>query len=289
MKHAFLILAHNNFNVTKALFHQLDDADFEIFIHINAKVAEFPREDLESCVSRARLHFVQRVPIGYCNYSMVEGVKSLMRSAGNSYHDYYHLLSGADLMSKTRDEFKKFFEVHRGTEFVGFSKSFQEDNVKYRNFFVANCRQDSHWKSVFFIRLRRALISLQKSLLMENCPPCEVKKGTDWYSITHDAMMYLLEEEPKFKRYFYRAYCPTEFFAQTILWNSPFRERLSAAQNEFDACLRTIDWDRGSPYVYRRSDEQMLLSAPGMFARKFDENVDMEIVDKLKSLNDTEA
>ena len=47
---------------------------------------------------------------------------------------------------------------------------------------------------------------------------------------------------------------------------------------------RYIDWERGSnnnPYVFRTSDYEELKNASGLFARKFDLNVDKEIVEKL--------
>ena len=37
MKHAYLILAHNNFNQLKKLINLLDDIDNDIFIHIDEK------------------------------------------------------------------------------------------------------------------------------------------------------------------------------------------------------------------------------------------------------------
>lgn len=292
MKHAFLILAHNNFEVIKALLHQLDDEDFEIYIHINAKTSWFPQKEFEISVGKAELHFVERVAVGYCDYSMVEGVKSLLKSASDSRHDYYHLISGADLMIKSREEFKHFFDEHKGKEFVAFSKSYEEDRIKYRNYFVAKCRQESRSKSMFYIKLRKFLISIQKALCMKNHIPYEVKKGADWYSLSHDAVLHLLREEPEFKKYFYYSYCPTEFFAQTLLWNSAkFRGRLYGV-NSFDEtieCAREIDWKRGSPYVYRLSDYGELMKSPAMFARKFDESTDIQIVKKLMTINEKEV
>lgn len=290
MKHAFLILAHNNFEVIKSLLHQLDDEDFDIYIHINARVKLFPKSELENSVTKARLFFVERFPIGYCDYSMVDGVKSLMKTASEIYHDYYHLISGADMMIKTRKEFKEFFEKNQGMEFVGFSQDYQEDRVKYRNYFVAKCRQKSHWKSVFFIKLRKLLIELQKKVHFVNHVSYEVKKGPDWYSITHEALVYILEEEPAFMKCFYRSYCPTEFLAQTILWNSPFKKKLYKieSKNENVACVRLIDWERGKPYIYKISDRIEIEKSAAMFARKFDEKTDMQIVTELRYINEKE-
>lgn len=51
--------------------------------------------------------------------------------------------------------------------------------------------------------------------------------------------------------------------------------------NDYTACLRYIDWNRGNPYVFRKDDYNELMSAKHMFARKFDENIDTEIIDMI--------
>ena len=287
MKHAILILAHNNFSVVSALLKQFDSKEFDIYIHINKKVKEYPRKEWEKQTQFAKLYFVRREKIGYCDYSMVKGVKALIEEATKVEHDYYHLISGADLLIKKREEFLKFFEHNKGSEFVGFSNGFKEDRVKYKNYFIRYSRQKSRFLSIVFAKIRKFLILLQKKLKISNLriKEYEVKKGTDWYSITHDAALFLLKEEPKFRKAFYRSYCPTEFFAQTILWNSRFKNALYLAEksDETNQSLRYIDWKRGSPYVYTINDKQELLNAKEfMFARKFDENKDMEIVNFFK-------
>lgn len=286
MKHAVCILAHNNFKVLSALLNQLDSLEFDVYLHINAKVKEYPQSELSAAMKYAKLTFVPRVPVGYCDYSMMKAVISLFKTAGTDYHDYYHLVSGADLMCCTRQDFLSFFEKNSGKEFVGFSAGFSEDRVKYRNYFTAYCRQKNGFLAKCFIKLRKSLIKIQKILNLSVKIPARysIRKGCDWYSVTHSALLHLLAEEPEFQKYFYRSYCPTEFFAQTILWNSPFREKLYAreTQDESIQCARIIDWNRGSPYVFTLEDKNFLINTPGVFARKFDENKDMKIVQLLR-------
>lgn len=278
-RHAICILGHNNFSVIRTLLMQLDAPEFDFYIHINAKIKVFPKQEWIDTVRQAGLYFVERKKIVYAEYSMMEGIKSLLSTASQKYHDYYHIILGADLLIKTKEEFLNFFEINKGKEFVGFSESYVIERVRYRNYF-RDWRQKSRIKSLIYVKLRRFLIFLQKSMRIENRPNFEeVKKGGDTYSITHSAVIYLLQMEPKFKRFFYYSFAPTEFFAQTLLWNSDFRDSLYLpGENESLQSLREIDWKRGRPYVYRKEDFRMLMNSKGMFARKFDENVDMEIV-----------
>lgn len=286
MKHAILILAHNNYNILKALLHQLDDPRIDIFVHMDLKAQDFDESKYMADVKKAKVTFIPRIKVGYCDYTMMEVVTALMRTASQEYHDYYHVISGVDLLIQKRDAFFAFFEQHAGQQFVAFTPNYVlDDRVKYRHYFIAKWRQKSHWKSVFYIKLRKTLISLQKVCGMSVKPDMEIKKGADWYSITHDAVKYMLSQEEHFRKYFFRSYCPTEFFPQTVLWNSPFRNQLfNLDKNDENAeDMRQIDWERGSPYTYKIEDKEILLKSPYMFARKFDEKTDSNIIQFLEN------
>lgn len=282
MKHAFLINAHNNFNVLKVLLSQLSHKDFDIYIHVDAKTKTLPKEMLLASVKNASINFIERMNVAWGEYSNVKSIIALMTAASKSYHDYYHVISGADLMLVTPDEFIKFFENNRGFEFVGFSKTFNEDLYRYRHYFRAKARSKSPSVGLMFARIHKLLIIIQKVFgLAVDVKYDVVKKGADWYSVTHEAVKFIIQEEPTFRKYFYRASTPTEFLPHTILYNSDFRDRIYQPQpyTEGAACLRYIDWDRGQPYTFTINEKEELLSVKGyIFARKFDENIDMDIV-----------
>ena len=44
---------------------------------------------------------------------------------------------------------------------------------------------------------------------------------------------------------------------------------------------RHIDWNRGYPYVFRDGDYEELKSVEALFARKFDLNVDQNIIERI--------
>ena len=281
MKHAFLIMAHNNFGVLRALLRQIDHPSNSVFIHMDKKAKDVDEASFRSELKWSELTFVPRINVKYGEYSMMDAVVSLMSSAIKGHFGYYHILSGADLLIKPLDLFFEFFEEHNGAQFVGFVPGFVPgDHALYRNYFVSMLRCRSKWMSLFFIKCRKALISLQKVFGCRIKHPWEIKKGADWYSVTHEAALYLLEQQPRFKRYFFRASGPAEYFSQTILWNSPFRESLFnlESEDEYMENMREIDWNRGSPYVYRMEDKEFLLSSKKMIARKFDQTIDMNIV-----------
>ena len=69
MKHAFLILAHNEFELLRLLVARLDDSRNDIFIHFDKKVAVLP----EIKVKEAGLTILEdRKDVRWGGFSMVE-------------------------------------------------------------------------------------------------------------------------------------------------------------------------------------------------------------------------
>lgn len=47
LKHAFLITAHGGWEQLELLLNQIDHPNHDIFIHVDAKVKEYPKKALE--------------------------------------------------------------------------------------------------------------------------------------------------------------------------------------------------------------------------------------------------
>jgi len=281
MKHAYLIMTHNNFYNLKILLKLLDDERNDIYLHIDKSIADWHSNEWDNVMKDARLYFVDRVNVHWSTYTHIDALMNLLKSSTQTYHDYYHVLSGADLPIKNQDGIDAFFSTYKGKEFVGFAKIFTPESVYQKNYFVKYFRHSNQTIALWAKRGRKYLIKLQK-LLRYNALKTydkEVKKGADWFSITHDASKYLLETEPKFKKYFSNAFCPSEFFAQTLLYNSYFKEKIFNLEDENIGSQRYIDWQRGSPHTFRKEDFTLLKESDLIFARKFIENEDKEIID----------
>lgn len=94
---------------------------------------------------------------------------------------------------------------------------------------------------------------------------------------------YVISKEEWVKNIFYNTLCADELFLQTIVVNSDFINKLY--YKEFDdnmiANMRFIDWKRGMPYVFRENDFNELINTDLLFARKFDYEIDRNIIDKI--------
>ena len=114
-----------------------------------------------------------------------------------------------------------------------------------------------------------------------------MKKGAEWVSITNDLVEYLLSKKEEVLKNFKFISCPDEIYKQTLVWNSKFRSKVYAINDEYASCLRAIDWSRGTPYCWGqgggKSDVSILRSSDAMFARKFSSE-NMWIVDEIREL-----
>lgn len=128
-----------------------------------------------------------------------------------------------------------------------------------------------------FYYAQLCLVRIQKLMHVDRTKNSGLKlyKGAQWFSITHEFAKYLISQKKVIYKYFGTAICADEVFVQTMIGNSRFKDCIA------DSYMRCIDWKRGAPYTFTIEDYDMLMNSGMFFARKFDEHVDMEIVNKL--------
>jgi hypothetical protein len=179
-----------------------------------------------------------------------------------------------------------FFEQNKGHEFVAFDEQ-EIDNhylerIKYYYLF-----QDVYGRNrtnLFLLGLYavdKILLSIQKLIKTDRikAQKLEFQKGTNWFSITHDFAMYVIQQEKWIHKIFRYSISGDELFLQTILINSKFREHLYQPLHlKENSNMRLIDWTRGKPYTWRKEDYDILINSDMFYARKIDPNVDNEII-----------
>lgn len=57
--------------------------------------------------------------------------------------------------------------------------------------------------------------------------------------------------------------------------------------NDNYTIMRYIDWNRGDPYVWRSCDFYKLINSEFLFARKFDSNIDADIIEKITQFTES--
>lgn len=283
IKHAFLIMAHKNDLTLKTLIKMIDDTRNDIYIHMDIKNDSYNNVEIENLALKSNIFHVKRTNVNWGGYSQINAELLLLSSATRSKrYQYYHLISGADLLIQTQDVFHDFFKKNAGKEFV----RFEYPDFRYRErieLYYFFQERIGRGQAGFMIRVANFLcLKVQRLLHIRNkySKKISFQKGTNWFSITDNLARFILSKRFWIEKTFKYSQCGDEIFLQTIVANSSYKEKLyhMSFDNEPDAIMRLIDWRRGQPYIFTKADRNELCSSPMMFARKFNPDVDEDII-----------
>lgn len=284
-RHAYLIMAYNNWNFLKKLLILLDDERNDIFVHIDEKSSDFNRNYFNDVVKKSEIFFIHRYQVYWADFSQIKVELSLLSfAAEHSNYKYYHLMSGSDLPIKTQDEIHSFFE-DRDSEFIGICPQevyYSVRRVKYYHPFTHN---RFYRKSKLLKIADRCFEHLQRLFCVNRLKKNNIKiiDGWQWFSITDDFARYIISQRDYIEKTFSKSIASDELVMQTMIYNNAdFYKRIYNDKDLVKGSLRYIDWKRGRPYTFREEDfEEIINQEEACFARKFDPNVDSEIIDKI--------
>ena len=286
-KHAYLIMAHGNWDILKKLLILIDDEKNDIYLHIDAKANLQIIDDILPAVKISKVTLIDSQEVYWADYSIVEVELKLLKAANNDVngggYSYYHLLSGVDLPIKSNGEIYSYFESS-GKNFIGIVPNEVYYSVRRVKFYHPFTQFEAYRNSKLLKGIDRLLEYIQKAVGINRIKNINWKiiDGWQWFSITEEFCNYLLENEVLIKKIFSRTISCDELVLQTLAYNSEFYNTLNDTMDLKNGSMRYIDWQRGKPYVWGKEEQdyEMLMNSPYMFARKFDES-HMDIVDKI--------
>ena len=284
-KHAYLIIAHNNFYILEKLILLIDDIRNDIYLHIDSKVKNFNFDHFKNLTEFSDVYFTERLNVGWGSFSMIKTELNLFKVASKKNYEYYHLISGVDLPIKTQDYIHDFFNKHKGTEFLTCLKDefTKKQNIERRlSKYYLFQQFGRNNKIIKFIN--NIFIKIQYFLKVNRYKEkFKIYYGAQWTSLTHNAVEFLLSKEAFIVQNFRYTLCCDEVYKQTVIMqNDELKKNLYLREyNEAHISynMRHVDWNRGTPYVFREEDYNELKAIYSLFARKFDENIDKKIVD----------
>lgn len=295
MRHAFLIIAHNNWWQLKQLIQLLDAENHDIYVHIDKKSKSFSEKDFSNLTAESKVYFFQEYEVFWGGFSQVQVELFLFEKAYQQKYDYYHLISGADLPLKSNRKIDIFFEKNHGKEFILYDneKLLNDPEISRRTryyHYLQNYRRrySQKWKNEFFTFWERVSLVMQIVLHVNRVKNLDwtVKYGSQWVSITNELVAELLKQKDKITKVFYCTNCADELFVQTVAYNCGFKDRIYCPEDGMTENVRFIDWARGengNPYTFRNQNYQSLKTNENLFARKFSESVDKEIIQRICS------
>lgn len=270
---AVLIHAHKNSNQIKRLVHVLQHPEIKVFLHIDKK-------------SRLEINYPgvtvinNPVSVDWASFSQLKALlNSLEQIRGDQIkYDFVHFISGQDFPIKPVKDFVEFLNGKKGYSFVEAKNILNEwprAAIRYQRFYFSENSLLNYLARPF----SKLLFKLYKRK-----PPMEIYGGSQWVTLSSSAVDYILNRGNKQSKFYrFMKYCNVsdELFVQTLLYNSPLKEQC------INDNLRLISWNNAakgltdSPDVLTINDYDKIKSSAQFFARKFDEQTDGQILDKI--------
>lgn len=288
-KQAMLIMYHDDYYVLKKLLKLIDSEYFDIYLHVDKKVKKFNYQEIQNIVLKSKITFISSINVKWSTYSQIQCELNLLKEAVKGNYDYYHLISGNDLLIKSNKEIFDFYNKNKGMEFVAY-QDFDNitlehiSRIKYYHIFNGNRRHEN--KIIKFIsnKIYYNFLRFQKTLKINRIKDKNIKirKGANWFSITNDLAKYVISLEKEIRKMYKYSNCADEIFLQTITYNSKFKKNIYFKYlDEHKDIKRYIDWNRGEPYIFTISDYDILINSESFFARKFSSENDKKIIDMI--------
>ena len=282
MKVAFLMLCHKNPKQINLLLKALKHPQIDVFIHVDSK-NENIREDIEKSDGVYLLPKKDCVDVQLAQFSEVKATLNLLNVAiSKGGYSHYFLISGQDFPLKSIGKIVRFLNERKDENFIDCAliKRFEKRNDIYFPRMVIGRRI---WQKI----LKGILVYStggwnQTFSIIKRLKPANVQYyfGSQWWCL-NDAMVKwiynFLENYPEYIKLFKHSLCPDECFFQTLVMNSPFA-------NTTKPYLHYIKWEKGKSSLKTLTtiDYEELKKAEKLIARKFDINVDAEIIERLR-------
>jgi hypothetical protein len=283
---AFFILCHKAPQQVVRLIERLRDAGAVFVIHVDRRAAPEVYNTLNAISERLPNQIFlckQRHRCYWGRFGIVAAMLSCIREAvvrGLAF-DRAFLLSGQDYPIKPPDHIRCFLDQHRGLEFI---ETFAADEAnRWTEAEGAHNALNRVLYWTFSFRSRHIQIKWRRRFPLGFRP----HGGSMWWCLTRECVDYIdrfVQQNPAYLRYFKTVFIPDESFFQSIVSNSPFKDRIVSDD------LRYADWDNPNPSYPRTletTDFDRLVASSKLFARKFDDrSLDLlDLIDRRISLS----
>lgn len=287
-RHAYLLQTYKNTYVLEKALKLIDDERNDIYIHVDKKCKDWDYERYTGCVEKSRLFFTERTSCHWAAYSQLNAMLLLCKNAAKGNYSYYHLFSEACMPIKSQDyihnELKDcefdYLEM-MGVSNKKWAKSSwnSEKWNRYYYFFTENgkYRTSNVVKGISRILLifPQKLLHInrwknEKNIYGEKIVP---SWGWTWFTLRNETVKLILSKEEFIKKHFSKSHASDEVCIPTILKNFTDMKNVKPSR-------RYILFD-GKPAILTLREYDEFMSSDAFFARKFDENVDREVIDKI--------
>lgn len=298
MQIAFIILAHDQPDHLARLVKRISKPWNTIFIHIDKKsdINKFKSlvEEKENIIYVDKK---RRVNVSWGGFSAVKSTLNMIDMARQHQRDFdrYCLLSGADYPIKNTEEI--FKGLNNDTEFIFVGSKITDGSASKTH---ASYIKYYHFEDTPLLKKLRLSGRLWRKLYRK----IDIYHGSQWFCLSKHAIEYALDfisRNPDYMRYMKYTLCSDEIFFTSIIKSSPYSDQMSfgfgreVSRSSFyshrEQGIHYIDWDHPSnnncsPRVLTMLDKDSLRNTNALFARKFDQNESLHLLDYIDKLID---
>lgn len=290
MKLAYIIIAHNQFSQLKRLVERLNQPGTSFVFHISKNCQPgFFEEMIQEYGAQSNMRFAKRQSIYWGDFNIVRAVLNCIDTLVESgfEYDFAISISGQDYPLKSHDAICETLMDSGQSQFLEYySVNTMEDDdyrrylsthlwIKNHHYWYPHTHRDS-WKIQLYNKFFSLFLPERRTLPNGY----EGYKGSFWWQLSSDCIQYLYDftqTKPgkKLIRYYTFTYHSAEFFFQTLLLNSPYRDKIINDDNHYAVWFK----ETGHPKTFTENDLDVIMSSGKLFGRKFDMNVCCKIFD----------
>lgn len=277
-KQAFLIIAHNEFEMLQRLINALDDESNDIYVHIDARVKTMPL--LQTACSHLTVLSNKRIKIIWGHVSQIKCEILLMQTALESGHhyDFFHIISGTHYPLVSRQELAVFFNLYIGQSVLQQMPTCEEEKRmrfgRYHLFMQYFISGPKIIKNVYRFCWRVNLF-VQKRLHVVRDYSYIKSKASNWCSLSDETVRTIVAEKEKLVKRFSYTFCADEYFVPSVL-----AEHMHPVV--YTDKLLFLDFVRGNPRFLNEGDYFNIKNSGCVFGRKFTIPQSVTLIEKLK-------
>lgn len=309
MQKNYLILAHKNPLQLSRMIERLDDGASKFFIHLDAKT---PIEPFAACLEGGHIRFIEpRERCVWGDFSIVRATIHLMEAASKE-QGVFILMSGQDYPIQSQGYINTFLESNKEFDFIEiepleekWKPKMVKDKLEHYHILHSEERGNSNCYAPFvhcsvFQKLRTLTHLLKGRLSRKNFRLlCSLPKrvapfehqyaGSQFWAFSertfYGVLHYIREQKAALEGYYKYTSSPDEIYFHSVLMDLVAKDSTIKLKEQ----ITYVNYFRKNN-VFITEDFDKLTSAKGkLFARKFDTDIDIEILNKLDSYQENES
>ena len=309
MQKNYLILAHKNPLQLGRMIERLDDGASKFFIHLDAKT---PIEPFAACLEGAHIRFIEpRERCVWGDLSIVRATIHLMEAASKE-QGVFILMSGQDYPIQSQGYINAFLERNKEFDFIEiepleekWKPKMVKDKLEHYHILHSEERGHSNCYAPFahcsvFQKLRTLTHLLKGRLSRKNFKLlCSLPKrvapferqyaGSQFWAFSertfYAVLHYIREHKAALEEYYKYTSSPDEIYFHSVLMDLVAKDSTIKLKDP----ITYVNYFRKNN-VFITEDFDKITSAKGkLFARKFDTDIDIEILNKLDSHQENES